>query len=208
MPHFRTISSCLLTILLGSSTLLFAAPPPTPAMLALFRLPLSDRTLANALILPGPNADAWLCYATDSGTIVSYRLTATIPTPPPEPPPIPPTPPPVVAVITITETTPAALPPNCAARLAATNSSYAAYTVAMVAEANPPTGSLLWIGRTAGKAYPWTFIATPDGKILWQGATPISSAAFLAQINSFLSPTTIAPDCAESNCPSKRTRRR
>jgi len=164
-----------LALLVGQTT----AQTPAPAPSVRFALPLLDKTTATAMILPTHDGAAWLVYATTTGQIGLYQLTPTSPTPPPDP---PPTPPPVdgpISLITVTETTPAVLPPAVAAFLVKTNSTYSAYTVAMVGDKTPPPGALLWIGRTAGKTYPYSFIVRADQSIRWQGPTPQSQNDWL-----------------------------
>ena len=190
MNHSKTRLSCLFcmcfALLVGQTT----AQTPAPAPNVSFAIPLTDKTTATAIVLPGPNTQAWLVYATPSGKLGLWILTPTSPTPQPEPPPPvptpppdpPPTPPPVdgpFSLITVTETTPATLPPAVAAFLTKTNSTYCAYTVAMVELRNPPPGALLWIGRTAGKTYPYSVVVRADQSIRWQGPTPQSQNDWL-----------------------------
>lgn len=71
----------------------------------------------------------------------------------------------------------------------------------MVAEKNPPPNALIWIGRTAGKTYPYSFLAAPDGEILWQGQTPKTVAGFLAILNQPAPPIAVKPICPTNRCP-------
>lgn len=191
------------------------AQTPAPMASQQFALPLSDQTTATAVLLPSPEGRLTLVYATSTGKIGLWTLTPS-PTPPsptpvdPPPSPTPVDPPPTapVAVITITETTPAALPRAVAARLTATAGTYHAFTIAMVATKEPPANSLTWIGRTAGKSYPYTFLASRDhGKTLWQGPTPKTDADFIAVINTALHPPAARRSCVGPNSPYTETRK-
>lgn len=181
---------CLLTILYAAWTKQCTAQTPAPQQNQIFALPLADGTTANAIILPAANGQAFLVYATKTGQLGFWTMTSGTspsPTPPPEPPPpptpptppVPPTPPRVVSVITITETTPAGLPSEVSAYLSANSGSYYAFTVEMVALDEPPPNALKWIGKSAGKNYPYTFLADAAGVVLWQGPTPANAAKFL-----------------------------
>lgn len=166
-----------------------------------FTLPLADKTTATAVFLPTVDGQAYLVYATPTGNLGLWTMTPTA-TQPPKPPIDPPKPPVTsVSVITITETDAAALPSLVQAHLDSTGGSYFAFTVAMVSDVSPPTNSLVWIGRSAGKNYPYTFIATSTGEILWQGPTPIRVAEFLARVKNPKGKPAPIVGCANGRCP-------
>jgi hypothetical protein len=134
-----------------------------------------------------------------------WTLTSTnAPLPPPTPSPTPTPPTPTsdnLSFITVTETEPATIPPEVTAHLRATNSTYFAYTVAMVGDPSPPKNALTWIGLSAGKPLPYSFLARSDGSIIWQGTTPTTAAAILKILTP--SPTLPQrPDCRPGfSCP-------
>jgi hypothetical protein len=111
-------------------------------------------------------------------------------------------------LITVSADTPATIPAEVSAALAATRSSFFAFTVSMVADQTPPPNALIWIGKSAGKTYPWTFLAGPDGAILWQGPTPKTVAALLEILRPAASPIAVKPICPTSTCPLKPTTRK
>jgi hypothetical protein len=181
---------------------------PAPALQTQFTLPLADKTTAKAVFLPTADSKVWLVYATPTGQIGLWTMqsaTGPSPTPPPDPPvpPVPPVPPKPtsVSVITITETDQAPCPALVADYLSSTRSTYYAFTIAMVAEKNPPANSLTWIGRTAGKSYPYSFVATLEGKTLWEGPTPKKDSDFIAVIQKTITPTSVKTRCPGTFCP-------
>lgn len=187
---------------------------PAPAPYQVFSLPLADKTTGTAVLLPTREGQAYLVCASSTGKIFSYLLTPTTtppkpdPTPQPDPTPPPPTPPPAIAaVITVTPTTPADLPAGVATLLDSAQVAYHAFTVAMVAERDPPENSLTWIGRTAGKQYPYTFFATAEGAILWQGPTPADAPAWKTLLNTFTTTGAASRTCANGTCPTTRKKR-
>jgi hypothetical protein len=174
-----------------------------------FALPLADKTSAQAVLLPTVNEKVWLVYSTPTGQIGLWTMThetSPTPTPPIDPPspPDPPVPPKPssVSVITVSESTAVALPIAVAEFLDASKSTYHAFTIAMVSDSNPPPNALLWIGRTAGKTYPYSFVADQNGNILWEGKTPITSTSFLDLLEKFLTPKSKPRTCASGTCPS------
>jgi len=87
---FLSLSLCAL---LPQAT---GAQTPAPAMQTPFQLPLTDKTTAQAVLLPTLNGQAFLVYATPTGRLGLWTMSQTNPTPPPEPQPIPPPTPPNV----------------------------------------------------------------------------------------------------------------
>ncbi len=181
MQTLRASFFSLLILFLALSTTPSWAQTPAPATETPFQLPLADKTTAQAVFLPTADGQAYLVYATKTGQIVFYHLTPASPNPTPIPPPDPIPPATTVSVITITETDAAALPSCVQTHLDLTGGNYHAFTVAMVSETSPPANALQWIGRSAGKAYPYSFITSTTGDILWQGATPADAATFFPE---------------------------
>jgi hypothetical protein len=72
------------------------AQTPAPALQTPFSLPLTDKTTAQAVLLPTLNGQAFLVYATPTGRLGLWTMSPTTPTPPPEPQPQPPPQPPNV----------------------------------------------------------------------------------------------------------------
>jgi len=87
---FLSLSLCAL---LPQAT---GAQTPAPAMQTPFQLPLTDKTTAQAVLLPTLDGRAFLVYATKTGSLGLWTMSQTNPTPPPEPQPIPPPTPPNV----------------------------------------------------------------------------------------------------------------
>lgn len=77
------------------------------------------------------------------------------------------------------------------------------YTLSMVAMENPPANALKWIGRTAGKSYPYTFLAASDGAILWQGATPKGLQELTAVLSNLITDRASECICPGGVCPQK-----
>jgi hypothetical protein len=170
---------------------------PTIAPKVPFAVPLTTGQAGQALLLPIDDKQAYLVYSAPTGQIGFYRLTSDL-----TPPVTPPTPTPAVAaVITITESTAAELPAAVAQRLTAISATYHSFTVAMVADDAPPENALLWIGRSAGKPYPYTFIVRGDGTIQWEGPTPQTDAAFLALLDKPTTTPAAARCCPTGTCP-------
>jgi hypothetical protein len=206
--HATFFCPLLLSIVLSTQPLL--GQTQAPALETQFTLPLADKTTAQAVLLPTADGKVWLVYSTSTGQIGLWTMTpATSPSPPipptPPTPPIPPEPPkPVsVSVITVTETDPAPCPAQVADFLSANKSTYFAFTVAMVADKNPPANSLTWIGRTAGKSYPYSFVASHEGKTLWEGPTPTAAANFIMVIQSQMKTLARISSCSKGSCPTK-----
>jgi hypothetical protein len=208
MRPTKNLPSCLSLAAVLCFATHCAAQTPAPANNQPFLIPLADSSLATAVILPGPTSLPYLVYATPTGQIGLWTLTPptnpqppTPPTPPQPPtPPTPPTPPPVVNIIVVTAATPAAADASISAWVAAHGGTFYAYTVEMVSDDNPPPNSLKWIGRTAGKPYPYAFAADAAGTILWQGPQPKTSAALIEAIETAMKPKT-RPACPGGACP-------
>lgn len=208
MPNFIIKPFCLLILfslnLTGTS---FAqAPLPQPALP--FHLPIADGTSATAVYLPTADGQASIVYATKNGHLGLLTITSKPnPTPTPTPPPEPPKPV-QLSIVTVSETTPAELPADVKSKLAETRGTYHAFTVAMVAIDEPPTNALRYIGLSAGKSYPYTFLVDVDGKIHWQGPTPSTAAAFLELLSSPKPAAPIDAACPDGKCTPTRSRRR
>jgi hypothetical protein len=215
MNRFLPNAFCLLTLSLAAWTLPCVAQTPSIAPALPFTVPLTNNQTGQAVLLQIDATQAWLVCTDKTGQIAFYRMTTSPspgpgPSPQPPTPPTPPTPPPAkaAAIITVTDSDPAQLPAAVAAYATNAGLTYAAFTVAMVADPQPPPNALTWIGRTAGKKYPYTFVAATDGAILWQGQTPPTSDNFLSVLRN-VAPTTskpVAADCPD--CPPQRSRRR
>jgi hypothetical protein len=52
----------------------------------------------------------------------------------------------------------------------------------MVAEAEPPKDALKFIGLSAGKTLPFSFLLDSSGKVLWSGQSPMT----LAELNQMI----------------------
>ena len=172
------------------------APPPAQGLR--FALPLADGSTAEAMFLPTPGTATQIVYATTSGKLGLWPTTTPPnpePTPAPKPPPTPDVP---SVVVTISATEAETLPAEIAAYIAANGGSYSGFTVAMVATEKPPPDALKWIGRAAGKNLPYSFIATREGKIIVEGPTPASAAAWL---QFWENKTTRAASPPASTCP-------
>jgi hypothetical protein len=153
---------------------------PSPTTNQVFMLPLSDGTSAEGMFLQTPSAALWLVYATPAGKLGFWTLTQSTPTPPTPPPPDR-----VIAhVVTIAEDEPAQIPPGAATEIAAAKADYNSYTISMVSSDDPPENALFWIGKSAGKKYPYTFLADKNNNVLWQGATPETEEAWAAILKS------------------------
>lgn len=215
MKRAYASSLMVLAILIATASHADQNPIPAPAIGTSFSLPLSDGTTAQALFLPAPAGQTYLVYSTKTGQIGLLTTTTTTPnspTPEPNPPPVPPAPPtppqpPVpksVTVTTVTDTEPARLQPDIAATLATTASTYQAFTVAEVAADTPDPNAMRWIGRTAGKTRPYTFVSRDDDTIIWEGQTPTSSAAWTAALSGETKSNKPEPTCHNGNCHAKR----
>lgn len=183
------------------------APTVAPAVGTYFSLPLADATQTRAILLQSPQSLPVLVYATPTGQLGLWTLTrADSPSPPRPPvvdPPAPPRPSTNLSLITITAAEPATIPKEVGARLAALDSAFFAYTIAMVGEPNPPANSLTWIGRTANKELPYSFLADKSGVILWQGPTPTDAAGLLGLLPQPAKPAVRRLTCTGPNCPNQ-----
>jgi hypothetical protein len=103
-------------------------------------------------------------------------------------------------LITITETSPAPIGAAVKQRLAEIDASYYAFTEAMVADESPPANALKWIGRTAGKPKPYSYVTAADGSTLWEGPTP-SDAQLLAMFQPATAPQPTPTCCPDGGCP-------
>jgi hypothetical protein len=213
MQRIPATFCCLFSLWIGLSTQPSLGQTPAPALQTQFTLPLADKSIATAILLPTADGKAWLVYAAPTGRIGLWTLvpaTSPSPTPPPEPPvpPVPPVPPKPtsVSVITITETDQATLPASVTDFLRSAKSTYFAFTVAMVSDPSPPANSLTWIGRSAGKTYPYTFVASLEGKTLWEGPTPKTGADFIEILQNILTPIGVRDICTGNSCPTRKAR--
>lgn len=197
------IACCLLMPLLLASTPLCTAQTPGIAPGVPFQLPLTDKSMASAILLPTQVGPQYIVYATKTGLIGFYEInpSSTDPAPQPEPPAA------IASIITVSADTAADLPADVAARLASLSGNYFAFTVAMVADASPPPNALSWIGRTAGKPYPYTFVVDASGNILWEGPTPTSSDNFLSILRNAKATPSLRVPCASGTCPTDRRSR-
>ena len=215
MHRLPTSAFCLSLLLFAILAHPLRSQPPTFATGTSFNIPMSDGTTRQAIILPGPGASAWLVTSSPTTPLGFWTITPTTgptPTPPLDPPkPTPPPDPPkpaVAAVVTISEKTPAPIGTAVAAELSRLSAAYHAFTIAMVAQPTPPENALTWIGRSAGKPYPYTFIASADGRVLWEGPTPGTSDNFLSILRQLAPKQKPTSDCPTGNCQPQKVRRR
>jgi hypothetical protein len=169
----------LLLSLIGLQDNAALSQTPAPAVQTSFQITLTDKTTATSIFLPIKDGQVYLVYATSAGKLGVYYLTPTQPIPPPEPPVIITS----VNVIMITETTPATANTELQTFLAQKKGKFNAYTVSSVGEADPPAEALKWVGRTAGKTYPYTFAIDQSENIIWEGTTPNTTAELIARIS-------------------------
>lgn len=215
MNHLKTkLYFPLLFILLFLPTRLWSQAPD-PANETLFPLPMSDGTSGQGVFLWTLPTSGVFVASSHSGQIILLRFQKTTPSPTPEPPgpkpdPVPPAPPvqAVSSFIVVSETQEESLQPILMGMLKSSNVSFFAYTVEMVSLEKPPANSLKWIGRTAGKTYPWCFAVSADGSIIWQGAKPQTPADLAKIIGSTTQEKNSDPNCPSGNCPPERSRRR
>jgi len=177
------------------------SPTPTPAPIALtcFPLPLADGSTANAIILPIPDGAAYLIYTTNDGKIGIYQIlpvTSIAPTPDPAPTPSRPQ-----TLIIVTEIDPAKLNDPVKNYLDAKGITLQTFTIMMVEERNPPANSLKWIGRTAGRPYPYAFIIDKNETILWKGQLPQTAKDTIAIFDNLLSQPMQPTTCPTNLCP-------
>ena len=170
----------------GIATAQTNTPPPGLASHTPFDQPTDDGKTAAAVILPGPNDTAWLCWTTPAGPIVTAQIvTRAWPPPPTPPPPTPPAPPkPTPANLIIVTDGPAtgrtwSTAPVTTA-LAKRSIKTSEYTIQQVADQTTPPEALRWIGRTAGQTLPHCFLASATDQILWRGPPPATDTAWLA----------------------------
>lgn len=212
MPTYRTKLFYLSLALSSLLTATTAAQTPAPATQTPFAMPLANNSTANAAFLPTQSGNGYLVYATPTGKIGFYQLTTTTPNPTPPPTPTPPTPPeppapptpPKPTTITMIAVGDAELPPvnsKLAAYLQQHGDTIATYSVAMVSDPTPPKNALHWIGLSAGKAYPYTFLLNPDQSILWQGNLPDDTNQAIALINAQTGRKKPACNCPNGICP-------
>jgi len=213
------ILACYILLTLAAANAIAAdSPTPAPATTKTFLMPLADGTNATAAFLPTTNEQLWLVYSTPTGQLGFCHLTLKTPTPSPTPgplpppptPPTPPTPPSPPAptrplsLIAIGEETPPKLSNSLGASLKTRDTKYWAFAVAQVADPNAPPNALTWIGRTAGKSYPYTFLADANGVILWEGPTPTDDNKILDVIDGRQTRPKLSPRCPDNNCPQTR----
>lgn len=102
-----------------------------------------------------------------------------------------------------------ALSPEIAAHLAAINCAHTAYAVADLEIAAPTRDCLHWIGLSAGKHYPYTFLVAGDGRILWKGNLPPLAADAIPIIDDPTRNRSIqTPYCPTGGCPLQTAARR
>ncbi len=184
-------------LLSAISTTRSLAQTPAPAIHTPFLLPLADNSQASAVLLPTANAQAYLVYATHTGTLGFYLLVPTTnPTPPPNPQPTT-----TIALILIGDRTTPTLDPTIAAYLSQHGDTTEAYSVATVADPHPPDTALYWIGLSAGKSYPYAFIVQPPNTILWEGNLPTKAADTIALLNQIAKRSTRTKPCPSGTCP-------
>jgi len=214
-PNYLTYCLFLLTLIGEPTTTIADNMPPAPRDKTVFLLPITDGTNATAALLPTTDAANWLIYSTSTGRLGFYLLTnSTTPNPQPNPvptpvPPVPtPTPQTPAALITVASLEKQRLPPQTAQRLTAAAIRYDAYTIAMVADPTTTTDALTWIGAAAGKQLPHTYLVDNAGKILWQGPTPTTDAAYAAVLDTIQPHTNKPLDCPDCRHNFSRGRRR
>jgi len=174
------------------------AQTPAPATMTQFALPLADQTTATAIILPGPNTQAWLIYATPSGKIGLWTMTPTtspIPPQPIPPPPIPPVPIPqrlTIAVIEDPATTTLeqrnVLADPTWRKLAAEKHDFRGIIPIDVIEkgtSQPPAALAPFLDRAKGRPLPWIMLYTQNFVLVWEGPLPATTTELMAIIHQF-----------------------
>jgi hypothetical protein len=74
-------------------------------------------------------------------------------------------------------------------------------SIDQVADPNTPPESLHWIGRTAGKSYPYFFLADAQSKTLAEGTMPPTERELIAILQRFAIARTANPCCPNGKCP-------
>lgn len=202
----KTLSTLLLRVVLSSALLILPcfqvlADDPTPQPLSVFSIPTTSGTNAQAVFFQTAGGQLYLVFASSTGNLFLWTLTPTT---------TPPQPDPVVdsntfSVITVCQEQKDKLSDEEVSFFASRSILFYPYTVSMVTESNPPKNSLTYIGLSAGKSLPYTFLVNQDGKIFWQGPRPSSLIAWKA-IFPFSSYTGQKPStCPTGNCPFLRS---
>lgn len=205
----------LFAIILPFQELQGQQPIPVPANEIQFQVPLSDGTTGAGMVCWMPDGNGVFVISSPSGKIALLRFTKGILPPiinppiviPPIDPPKPPKPS-VSSFITVTDTEQWKINQLSQKVLSDYKIQSFAYTVSLVADPNPPANSLKWIGRTAGKEYPYSFFAGQNGEILWEGTTPESPADFLLILREFDPPEAKSDSCPNGVCPPARRLKR
>ena len=212
MNHFRTNAFSLLPFLFTLSAPIGYAQTPAPATQTTFALPLADDTQATAAFLPTQAGDAYLIYATPTGKLGFYLMSPTTPrptptptppspTPPPDPTPVPPPTPTTIKLIVVGDAAPPSIDATTSAYATQHGDTIATYSVAMVSEPTPAKSALHWIGLTAGKTYPYAFIANAKDDILWQGQLPADQTTLTATIDTVTNRVSQTRPCTTGHCP-------
>jgi len=161
------------------------AQTPNPALQTPFVLPLSDGTIAQAQILPGPNAQAYLVYATKTGQLGLWTMTQTDPTPPPDPiPPIPPQPTKLkIAIVENPATTTQAQRSVLASKswrdLVVDRHELVGVIPNDVIDKRtdqPPPRLAPFLDRAKQHNLPWIMFTDEQGNIIWEGQVPTTAS--------------------------------
>lgn len=205
MKQFLIRFLFLLILAAGMAQTSEAGELAKPAHGAQFDLALDDGTTTKAIYLSSGSLTGYVVYSTPTGQIGLLTTTSGSGTTPPTPSPTP-SPPPKpeakeISVITITASEPATLETSVAARMAELEGKFFAFTITQVSEGTTSANALKWIGLSAGKNYPYSFVAAKDGTILWEGPTPDSAAAFLSILNTSKKPDVKPKTCQGKRCP-------
>lgn len=199
-PFFPT-SVCLLLLLCKPCLTSAGEPATTFQPLTQFTIPLSDGKLANAILTPQSNGHLMI-IALPGGKLGLFSVSE-IRGPQPTPTPVDPPQPTQndVNLVTVSETTPATISGTVQTTLAAVHGSFFAYTLTMISDEHPPENALKWIGRTAGKTYPYSFLTDKAGVILWEGPTPTTDTNLASLITSGGQLPATPARCHGGTCP-------
>jgi hypothetical protein len=209
MDHSTTSKLLISFCLSGLAAEAIAEPTVAPAIGQRFAWPLADGTTGQAILLPKADGVLYLVYSTPGGKIGFWTMTPSPSSEPtPEPNPIrPPEPEPakdsLAMVIIVTPEERTALPEALGTALKEHAATFRALTVSEVADPMTETNDLTWIGRTAGKQYPYAFAITKTGAILWEGQPPKEPAAFVSLLVPYFA-NTVTTVCPDGNCPKNR----
>ena len=168
----------------------------TPAIkpFTYFALPLTDDTIANAILLPAADGQAYITYATSQGGLVVYRVTGMEPGPNPVPPPVPP-PTPTKLTIAIVEDPRATtkqqrdvLADKAWRKLAKEKHDFLGIIPKDLTDrktGQPPPRLAPFLERAKLHDLPWVMFTDPTGAIIWEGPLPPIGGDLCALIRTY-----------------------